>query len=527
MLLLLLFLLLLVVVVVVVVVIVLFALQPTNMIAALFLVPHFLTSPTSFSLRQNGSIGVFSYQQANALWENPKLACCGDSLSGTCPPLVSCSSLQYIKNGFCELLTVCPSTTSFQDTPPTQITDRTCKLATVCQPGTYISVNITATSDRSCLPCQNETYQWATNQFACIATRKCTESRPEASPPTPTSDRVCTNYRFVGRVFEAVSITALSNVIVSGSAQLASGNFYNAEATTNLDGYFELYHPNDNSTFTLFPYDPLDFVRSYDFFLDFQMPSKEIDYPVSIPIDASPKPGENKEKKMYHGVCFCFGFVFFLFFFAILLLLDLRSHFLLFASSFSCFLLALFSLPVLLVLLRLLFFHLPLLNHSSSSRFFLLGINCFPTLPTQNSRRHPDNSGLGFLSSRLGFVPDIALDHNTTQLRQQNLNRSSDRCDCAPLGRARVLFPVRDNRNHWLGSRHQSLLHHQPLQQNLQQLPGLHQFRGLRTRFVRWLWRLYQQFARFCGRYRLHRGRSLPRVHCGLCRNLPVELPAQ
>lgn len=66
-----------------------------------------------------------------------------------------------------------------------------CELLTECQPGTFVAVGPTSTSDRGCEPCANGSYSSEVNAATCLLWTACNADQIEDVAPTSSNDRSC------------------------------------------------------------------------------------------------------------------------------------------------------------------------------------------------------------------------------------------------------------------------------------------------------------------------------------------------
>jgi hypothetical protein len=90
-----------------------------------------------------------------------------------------------------------------------------------CAPGTYVTDEGSATSDRQCATCPAETFSTVDNASECTPWTVCGAEALEAAPGTSTSDRVCTSWTLqFGSAktdsVEAIDIDQNGNVVVAG-----------------------------------------------------------------------------------------------------------------------------------------------------------------------------------------------------------------------------------------------------------------------------------------------------------------------
>ena len=94
----------------------------------------------------------------------------------------------------CLTLSGCDELLEFQSEPSSQTTDRVCQAATICQSGEFEFTALSATIDRTCAPCDDESYQPDAGQPSCISWQPCPLGNFIISAMTPTSARVCQEF---------------------------------------------------------------------------------------------------------------------------------------------------------------------------------------------------------------------------------------------------------------------------------------------------------------------------------------------
>eukprot|EP00043_Microstomoeca_roanoka_P011984 m.113312 g.113312 ORF g.113312 m.113312 type:complete len:2350 (-) comp15356_c3_seq1:622-7671(-) len=105
----------------------------------------------------------------------------GDRLCQACAP----GTFQQTRGTACQS---CPPNT-YQD----QAGQTFCLPPAICQPGSYITSNLTAQSNRHCQACTLGTsFSTTTNSYNCTLATVCQIGEEETTAPTLTSDRVCT-----------------------------------------------------------------------------------------------------------------------------------------------------------------------------------------------------------------------------------------------------------------------------------------------------------------------------------------------
>lgn len=86
--------------------------------------------------------------------------------------------------------TTCPNG-QFESSPPSTYTNRGCSLLSNCNPGTHVTVQHTANSNRQCGGCSSGTFTDSPNLNSCKAHRSCGKGLYISSARFATADRTC------------------------------------------------------------------------------------------------------------------------------------------------------------------------------------------------------------------------------------------------------------------------------------------------------------------------------------------------
>ena len=97
-------------------------------------------------------------------------------------------------NRVCLALSNCDELLEYQSEPSSQTTNRICQTASICRSGEFEFTALSATADRTCAMCDDESYQPDVGQLSCIAWQPCPSGSFIASAMTPTSARVCQGF---------------------------------------------------------------------------------------------------------------------------------------------------------------------------------------------------------------------------------------------------------------------------------------------------------------------------------------------
>jgi TNFR/NGFR cysteine-rich region len=101
-----------------------------------------------------------------------------------------------------------------------------CVAWATCEPGTSVREEGTASTNRTCTPCDEGTFTSARNQSRCLPHRECGVNGSELAPGSATSDRACIRYRVWGtrdddRLADMV-VTPDGTIVFAGSQQAAA-----------------------------------------------------------------------------------------------------------------------------------------------------------------------------------------------------------------------------------------------------------------------------------------------------------------
>lgn len=144
---------------------------------------------------------------------------CGETEVEKAPPTVSTDRVCDICN---------PDENEFRNA--TDEANSKCSKATICQPGAYVDVQPTATTNRECKSCPKGKYTEKENALQCRPVTPCEIGFGLISDPTPTSDRECAECK-LGKTFSIdESLETCDEVRVCGP-----GNEEKIEPTSSSD----------------------------------------------------------------------------------------------------------------------------------------------------------------------------------------------------------------------------------------------------------------------------------------------------
>ena len=102
----------------------------------------------------------------------------------------TCGAGKYQVNDQCQPLTVC-SSSQYESTPATALSDRKCSALTACQAGSKQTAEPTSTTDRQCAACSSGTFSTQVNASTCKAWTACTSAQTQSVAGSATTDIVC------------------------------------------------------------------------------------------------------------------------------------------------------------------------------------------------------------------------------------------------------------------------------------------------------------------------------------------------